>query len=168
VTLAWRANIEPGANYYWNDIPVPPELVHNGKLFGRATLTAILRPLISPFGGANYFASRLQTSLRYEVGGKWQPLLGTMLETTPAEQDARDELKKWAPVRRHGRDFTRRGGINFDGGHLQLYARVFTRDLYQFGWRHHSNAGLQEVAFVLTLWSGDDSPTIYNTSLQND
>jgi len=59
VTLAWRAYIEPGANYYWNDIPVPRELVRNGKLYGRASLTAILRPLVSPFAGANYFASRL-------------------------------------------------------------------------------------------------------------
>ena len=27
VTLAWRAQLEPGTAYYWNDIPIPPELV---------------------------------------------------------------------------------------------------------------------------------------------
>jgi hypothetical protein len=45
VTLASRAQIQPGANYYWNDIPIPPEMVRKGKLYGRASLTAILRPL---------------------------------------------------------------------------------------------------------------------------
>jgi len=34
VTLAWKAKLEPGANYYWNDIPIPPELIRNGKLSG--------------------------------------------------------------------------------------------------------------------------------------
>jgi hypothetical protein len=166
VTLAWRAQIQPGANYYWNDIPIPPEMVRNGKLYGRASLTAILRPLVSPLAGINYFSSRLQTAVRYSSGGRWQRLVGSMLESTLKEQDARDELKKWQPVRRHYRDFTNRGGIEYDGPHLQLYARVFTRDLYQFGWTHHSQAGMQDVAFVLTLWSGDGQPTIYNSMVQ--
>jgi hypothetical protein len=166
VTLAWRAHLQPGANYYWNDIPIPPELIRNKKLFGRASLTAILRPLVSPFGGANYFASRLQTSLRYPSGDDWKPLVGSMLESTLKEQDARDELMKWQPVRRHYKDFTNRGGLSFDGDHLQLYARVFTRDLYQFGWNHHSSAGPQEVAFVLTFWSADGSASIYNSTAQ--
>jgi hypothetical protein len=38
VTLAWRARLQPGANYYRNDIPIPPELQRNGKLYGRASL----------------------------------------------------------------------------------------------------------------------------------
>jgi hypothetical protein len=70
-------------------------------------------------------------------------------------------------VRRHYRDFTGRGGLGFDGAHLRLYARVFTRDLYQFGWNHHSQAGEQDVAFVLTFWSGDGQPTIYNSMVQS-
>jgi hypothetical protein len=125
VTLAWRAQLIPGTNYYWNDIPIPPELIRNGKLYGRASLTAILRPLVSPLAGANYFSSRLQTSLQYPSGDNWLSLAGSMLESTLSEQDARDELKKWQPVRRHYRDFTGRGGINFDGTRLRLYARVF-------------------------------------------
>lgn len=166
VTLAWLAQLQPGTNYYWNDIPIPPELIRNGKLYGRASLTAILRPLVSPFGGANYFSSRLQTSLQYASGDGWPSLVGSMLESTLKEEEARDELKKWQPVRRHYRDFTGRGGLGFDGAHLRLYARVFTRDLYQFGWNHHSQAGAQDVAFVLSLWGGDGEPTIYNSMVQ--
>jgi hypothetical protein len=164
VTLAWRAMLEPGPNYYWNDIPIPAELIRDGKLKGRATLTAILRPLTSPFGGANYFASRLQTSLRYKHNGDWKPLLGSMAESTLEEQDARTELKKWQPIRRHCKDFSR--GRKFSGNHFQLYARVYTRDLYQFGMRHHSQAGEQEVAFVLTLEDLDKRPSIYDNTVR--
>lgn len=166
VTLAWRAQLQAGTNYYWNDIPIPPEMIRDGKLYGRVSLTAILRPLVSPFGGANYFASRLQTSLRYPSGEDWESLVGSMQESTLKEQEARDDLKKWQPVRRHYKDFTNRAGIAFSGTHLQLYARVFTRDLYQFGWNHHSQAGVQDVAFVLTLWSGDGQPAIYNSMVR--
>lgn len=166
VTLAWRASLVAGANYYWNEIPIPPEMIRDGKLFGRAKLTAVLRPLLSPFGGANYFASRLQTSLRYPKNGKWEPLVGTMLESTLKEQDARKELRKWQPVRCHYKDFAKGEGLGFDGNHLQLYARVYMRDLYQFGLTHHSQAGPQEVAFVLTLSSGDGAPSIYNSMVQ--
>ena len=89
-----------------------------------------------------------------------------MLESTLPETNAREELKKWQPVRRHYKDFSRGKGLAFDGDHLQLYARVFTRDLYQFGWNHHSQAGAQEVAFALTLWSGEGQKSIYNSTAQ--
>jgi hypothetical protein len=166
VTLAWRAQLNAGSNYYWNDIPIPPELVVRGKLSGRASLTAILNPLVSPFGGANYFASRLQVSLQYPDGDGWKSLLGSMEESTLTENAARDELMKWQPVRRHVRDFTKRGGLKFDGSSMRLYARVFTRDLYQYRWTHHSSAGPQDVAFVLTLSGLDGSPSIYDSMVQ--
>lgn len=167
VTLTWRAHMQPGAAYHWNNIPIPPELVRNGKLYGRASLTAILRPLVSPFGGANYYASRLQTSLRYQDGDEWKALLGSMKESTLTEAEAREDLKKWQPVRRHCRDFMKRSGLGFSGNSFQLYARVFTRDLYQFKWKHHSEAGPQEAAFVLSLTApeGDDG-AIYNSMVQ--
>ena len=167
VTLAWRARLEPGTAYYWNDIPIPPELVRNGRLFGKARLTAILNPLVSPFSGANYFSSRLETSLQYvdKQGAEWRSLLGSMKESTIRENDAREELKKWYPVRRHSADFTRRGR-QFARHSFRLYARVYTRDIFQFGWRHHSQAGPQEAAFVLTLWSGEKRRSIYDSTVQ--
>jgi hypothetical protein len=57
-------------------------------------------------------------------------------------------------------------GISFGGNHLRVYARVFTRDIYQFGWSNHRQAGPQEAAFVLTLWSGDERISIYNSMTQ--
>lgn len=167
VTLAWRANLEPGLAYYWNEIPVPPEIVKDGKLHGRARLTAVLRPLVSPYGGANYFSSRLQVSLMHaNPKGKWVPLLGSMAESTLAEQDARAELRKWQPVRRHANDFSRGRGHAFSGRHLKLFARVFMRDLYQFGWTNQSQAGAQEVAFALTLWGKHGPDSIYDSTAQ--
>lgn len=167
VILAWNAQIRPGAYYYWNDIPIPPELIRNGKLYGCASLTAILNPLISPFSGANYFASRLQTSLQYRNSKGWGNLLGSMQESSLPEHDSREYLKKWNPVRHHFRDFSKRAGIGFMGDRFRLCARVYTRDLYQFGWNHHSEAGPQEVAFVLSLSAPDkEGESLYNSIVQ--
>ena len=168
VTLAWRAKLEPGVSYYWNDIPIPPELIRNGKLFGKARLTAVLNPLVSPYGGANYFASRLETSLQYvnKPGGDWTSLLGSMNESTIPEKEARNRLKKWHPIRRHSQKFTSRGGRKYFGNNFRLYARVYTRDLYQFGWNNHEQAGPQEAAFVLTLSSGEQHRSIYDSTVQ--
>jgi hypothetical protein len=167
VTLAWRAQLEPGAQYYWNDIPIPPELVRDGRLVGRVSLTAILRPMVSPFGGANYFASRLETSIRRRWNDKWQSIAGSMMESSLSEHEAREELKKWQPVRRHYADFSTGAGLAFSGDHLQLYARIYMRDLYQFGYQHHSQAGLQDVAFVLTFWGAEGDLGIYNSMVHS-
>jgi hypothetical protein len=67
---------------------------------------------------------------------------------------------------RHYRDFANRGGLKFDGEYLRLFARVYIRDLYQFGWNNHNQAGAQDVAFVLTLSSEDGQSTIYNSMVQ--
>jgi hypothetical protein len=167
VTLAWRSSLLPGYAYYWNDIPIPPELVHNGKLRGKAKLTAILNPIVSDLGESNYFSTRLQVALQYQrVDGKWNNLLGSMKEDKVRETDARADLAKWHPVRRHVRDFSKRGGIGFDGSAIRLHARVFARDLFQFDKVHHSELGEQEVAFVLTLSDGSDSSAIYNSMAQ--
>jgi hypothetical protein len=167
VTLAWRAKLKPGFAYYWNDLPIPPELIRDGKLLGRGRLTAILCPLVSGTGGPNYFASRLQVALQYQqTNGSWGNLLGTMKEDKTAELDARSDLAKWHPVRRLTRDFTRRGGIGFRGTTLRLHARVFARDLFQFGFQTHHDMGEREVAFVLTLADGSNDPGIYNSMAQ--
>lgn len=167
VALTWTAQLLPGVAYYWTGIPIPPEMVHNGKLLGRATLTAVLKPVVSPFAETNYFATRLETSLQQPAkNGEWKSLLGSMMESTLPENDARENLKKWQPLRRHCRDFTKGGGLAFSGNQLRLYARVYARDLYQFGWQSNSDVGAQEVAFVLTLRGPNDEPSIYNSTAQ--
>ena len=167
VTLAWKAALRPGTAYYWRDIPIPAELTRGGKLFGRAGLTAILNPLVSPFGGPNYFATRLETSLQYRDGrGQWKSLLGSMRESKAPEQDARSDLAKWHPVRRARRDFTKRAGLQFAGDDMRLYARVYARDLYQFGYQNHSDLDSQEAVFVLTFTAADESAPIYDTMAQ--
>lgn len=167
VTLAWRAKLRPGYAYYWNDLPIPSELIRNGKLVGSGKLTAILTPVVSPTGGPNYFVTRLQVALQYQqINGSWGNLLGTMKEDKAAELDARIDLAKWHPVRRMMRDFSKRGGIGFRGTNFRLHARVFARDLFQFGFASHHELGEQEAAFVLTLSDGSDSSGIYNSMAQ--
>lgn len=164
VTLAWRAQLSPGHAYYWRDLPIPPEMVKGGKLSGRGRLTAVLRPLVSPMASSNYFATRLETALQYPKGDdEWDNLLGTMKESSLTELEARAELAKWQPVRRHSRTFD---GLKFRGNQFRLYARVFARDLYQFNYSHQSEIGPQEVAFVLTLWDADGSDTIHDSTVR--
>lgn len=164
VTLAWCAELRPGIAYYFNDIPIPPELVRDRKLFGKASLTAILRPLTSPEGGPNYFATRLQVALQYTgANGKVKNLCGSMREDKDKEMDARQEHGKWHPIRRHVRDFTKKSGIAFSGDKMKLFARVFARDLYQFELDGNADLKGQEVAFVLTLSDGREDSAIYNS-----
>lgn len=89
-----------------------------------------------------------------------------MKEDRTAELTARDDLAKWHPVRRHTRDFSKRGGIGFSGTSMRLNARIFARDLFQFGHTSHHDLGEQEVAFVLTLTDGSDTDAIYNSMAQ--
>lgn len=46
---------------------------------------------------------------------------------------------------------------------MRLNARVFTRDLYQFGLNDHHELPEQEIAFVLTFQAPEDAPSIYNS-----
>lgn len=164
VTLAWRAKLRPGAAYYWNDLPIPPEMILGGKLSGRGRLTAILNPLVSPQASSNYFSTRLETALQFpKSADKWDNLLGTMQESSLTELEARGQLSKWQPVRCHSKEFD---GLNFSGNHFRLYARVYSRDLYQYGFSHQSEIGPQEVAFVLTLWSADGADTIHDSTVR--
>jgi hypothetical protein len=139
-------------------------MLDNGKIKGEITLTAIIKPLVSELAGDNYFATRLQCSLQHvSVEGKVKNLLGTMRESTDKEINSRQELAKWSPVRHHTKSFS---GVSVDSNKIRLYARIFTRDLYQFGYSTHHELDEQEVAFVLTFRSDDNDPSIYNSMKQ--
>lgn len=161
VTLAWVSKLKAGSNYYWNDLPIPPEMISSGKLLGRASLTAIIKPIVSDLGGVNYFATRLQVALQAKgPSGSIVNLLGSMQEAKIKEEDARKDLSKWSPIRRHANSFS---GRSVQPGSMRLNARIFTRDLYQFGLTDHHELPEQEVAFVLTFHAPDDAPSIYNS-----
>jgi hypothetical protein len=161
VTMTWQAALEPGFEYHWNDIPVPGEMMQAGRLLGGAALTAVLEPLVSPFAGPNYFSTRVEVALQHkDAHGRWKNLLGTMKESTLAEQEARNELKKWHPIRHHKKDSFRKEA---SGGVLRLRARLYTRDLYQPGLPARSSMKPQRVAFVLTLKSPEGDSSIYDS-----
>lgn len=46
---------------------------------------------------------------------------------------------------------------------MRLHARIYTRDLYQFGLNSHHELEKQEVAFVLTFEAPNGEPSIYNS-----
>ena len=163
-TLVWTGSLRAGLWHYWEDIPIPPELVTKGKLKGKVALTAILRPKVSELGSANYFATRLQVALQYtKPNGTMGNLAGSMKESTDTEQQARAEHAKWNPVRHHTSNISR--GKAFSGDTLRVCARVFARDLYQYGISMNAELEESEVAFVLTLSAPPEKSdtSIYNS-----
>lgn len=163
-TFVFRAELQPGVAYYWN-IPTPPALLKDGKLVGGFKLTAILEPLRSKTGTENYFASRLETNLQFKNRqNKTQAILGKLDENEVAEQEARTDHRKWQPVR-HFPLFRIPKGWSQSGDMMRLYARVYTRDRFQFDWSANEDAPLQRVAFVLSLAAPDGDENFYNAAV---
>ena len=168
VTLLWTGELKSKFNYHWDDIPIPDGMLVDGKIKGEGALTAVLQPLVSPFGMANYFSSRIEVTLQHRIWKntadgpieEWGNLLGTMKESTIRETEARSELAKWNPVRHHKREMR---GITTRGSDLRVRARVYTRDLYQPTLPDFDNVPPQKVALVLSLTSSTKTSSAYDS-----
>ena len=176
VTLTWHSKLEVGQSYYWQEIPIPPSLIRDGKLCGRGKLTAILSPYSVPSEGSpylllsqetdsNYFSARLAVALQYRKDGQdgKKGKKGNLIDSKKGkilpDHDAKVKLHTWSPVRHHYGPLD--SGINPSKGTMQLYARVYTRDPYQnkeVAGKHPS----LEVAFVLSLSSDSSDGDVYN------
>jgi len=133
-------------------------MIADGKIHGTVTLTTIHQPLCNEEGGPNYFATRVGSALQYLTPkGKPESLVGSQeIEDTP---ERREEFK-WQPTRRISR---RIRGIGFTGRSLRLYARMFARNVEQFGYRANADLPETETVFVMTFSDGSKSPRIYNS-----
>ncbi|QFT29624.1 hypothetical protein FIV00_03965 [Labrenzia sp. THAF82] len=166
VTLQWRASLRPSAAYYW-ELPIPESLKRTGKLKGTGALTAILNPLpmVTDYAGPNYFSVRLATALQYQRGktpknaAKFHNLLGSLDTGKITEQEARSFDHKWSPIRHHKNDFQ---GVSFESDMLRIYARIYARDLYLYGYSSADEIPEMETIFVLSLGTGDENDDVYN------
>ncbi len=166
VTLQWRASLRPSAAYYW-ELPIPESLKRTGKLKGTGALTAILNPhpMVTDYAGPNYFSVRLATALQYQRGktkknaAKFHNLLGSLDTGKITEQEARALDHKWSPIRHHNNDFQ---SVSFEGDMLRIYARIYARDLYLYGYSGADEIPEMETVFVLSLGTGDENDDVYN------
>lgn len=166
VTLQWRASLRPGAAYYW-ELPIPESLKRTGKLKGTGVLTGILNPhpMVTDYAGPNYFSVRLATALQYQRGktktnaAKFNNLLGSLDTGKITEQEARALDHKWSPIRHHRNDFQ---GVRFEGDMLRIYARIYARDLYLYGYTGTDEIPEMETVFVLSVGTGDENDDVYN------
>lgn len=166
VTLQWRASLRPSAAYYW-ELPIPESLKRTGKMKGTGVLTAILNPhpMVTDYAGPNYFSVRLATALQYQRGktkknaAKFHNLLGSLDTGKITEQEARALDHKWSPIRHHRNDFQ---SVSFEGDMLRIYARVYARDLYLYGYAGVGEIPEMETVFVLSLSTGDENDDVYN------
>lgn len=163
VTLAWSAKVRPGYNYYWDDIPIPSQIISEGRLKGFGALTVVLNPIVNPEIGENYFATRVTAALQYRSrAGATTRLLGSVeAEDTAPELDARADYHKWQPIRHDARDFSRRP-LTYSGDTFRLYARAYARDPESLGYAGNADFGELEVSIVLSLSDGSTSSDIYN------
>lgn len=166
VTLQWRASLRPSAAYYW-ELPIPESLKRTGKLKGTGALTAILNPhpMVTDYAGPNYFSVRLAAALQYQRGktkknaAKFHNLLGSLDTGKITEQEARSLDHKWSPIRHHKNDFQ---SVSFEGDMLRIYARIYARDLYLYGYSGADEIPEMETVFVLSLGTGDENDDVYN------
>jgi hypothetical protein len=164
VTFVFHSNLKPGVQYYWDGIRIPPELVRDGKLYGRVSLTTVHEPLCNANGGPSYIASRVAASIQYpNAKGEFVRLLGSKeFEDTP-EVRARLEEYKWQPLRREYRDFTQRGGIGFEGESFRIYARAYARDIGQFGYKSNAAIPAIETVFVVSFYDDSTTTKLYDS-----
>jgi hypothetical protein len=162
VTLQWKASLRDRASYYW-ELPIPSALLSNGRLRGKARLTAILNPhpMVDEFAGPNYFSARLNTAVQYPKGDGYANLLGSMDTDKVPEMIARAVDHKWCTVRNHYKDFSSRGH-QVHGANLRIYARIYTRDHYVYGYTSADQVPPLEAVFVLSLSGIDEGDDIYN------
>jgi hypothetical protein len=118
--------------------------------------------MVSASLAGNYFSARIEVALQYASRkGKMQNLLGSVQMDEKTEASARAELHKWNPVRRHAKDFLGRGR-SFSGNSFRLRARVYARDIYQFGMKRNEDIPALNVTFALTLSDGSSTSDLYN------
>jgi hypothetical protein len=170
VTLAVTASLKAGYLYHWEDIPIPRELVRDGKLRGFVSLTTVHRPLCNAEGGPSYIASRVAAAVQYQnATGGYQKLIGSKENEDTLESTARVEEFKWQPLRREVRNFSKRG-LTFSGASFRLYARVYGRNISQFGYRVNNDIPEIETVFLVTFSDGSRSSGLFNSmasSLRN-
>jgi hypothetical protein len=77
--------------------------------------------------------------------------------------EARSEEFKWQPFRRDCRDLTKRGGIGFSGNSFRIYARLFSRNIEQFGFRSNTELPDIDTVFLVTFSDGSNNAGLYNS-----
>lgn len=62
-------------------------------------------------------------------------------------------------IRHHEKEFR---SVGFDGDTLRVYAGIYARDLYQYGYSSMDVTPEMDTVFVLSLGTDDDDDDIYN------
>lgn len=121
-----------------------------------------MKPKTSESLGRHYFSTRLQTSLKAtRISGSTVDLIKRPSQAALSQKE-KDDLK-WNPVRHQRSKLS--GKIIPDS--VRLYARVFSRDLYQFDIKTHHELGEQEVAFVLTFKKPGAGDALYHSAIRD-
>lgn len=164
-TLIWKSKLRRGTPFDW-EFSIPPSLLKTGNLKGHCAFTAILNPhpLISEEAGLNYFGVRAQAGFqvqRIDRGGTIKN--HSLIETNKVmvtEQRLREQYYKWSPTKHSKRSFDI--GLPYGYQDFRVHARIYIRDLYLFSRFRAEEIDSFELAFALSIGTGDKNDDVYS------
>lgn len=166
VRMIFKKQLRAGWRYYWQEIPIPPTLRRGNKICGRVSLTVIHQPICVTEGGPSYISTRIGCAIQYpNRRGQFQRLVGMKENDDTGESQARSTEYKWQPTYKVAREFTKNGGITSSGSSFRLYARLFGRNMSQFGYLTNDQIPPLETVFIVSFSDGSDSDAIYDSTI---
>lgn len=164
-TLIWNLSLRQGSKFDWK-FSIPGSLLKTGKLKGNCDFTAILNPypFISTQAEMNYFSVRFEAGLQVQryVNSDGRIKNFSLVESSMVkftEKHLREKFNKWSPTKNVKKSFdidVLHGCVGF-----RVHARIYTRDAYLYEGSESEEADSFELAFVLSIGTGDKNDDVY-------
>lgn len=157
-TMLFELDIVDNMKWRKTPYPIPPSLLHNGKLRGEVIMTVAYAPPLDPAAGAEYVRFNVDVGFgTFTPNPDGEPRFkGCVpaegeLGTTGLEEAQVEHGGKWSPVKVYRRRFPK--GVAGDTWGLQ--ATILRRAI-----EHHLAQPLR-VVIAITLRALDDNPNVY-------
>ncbi|MFZ6800085.1 S8 family anti-phage peptidase IteS [Undibacterium sp. Di24W] len=157
-TMLFELDIVDSMKWRKAPFPIPPSLIHEGKLKAEILITAVYAPPVDPTKGAEYVRfnvdvgfGRLSTNAKGNLAFQGCVPIEGELGTTGFEEAQVEHGGKWSPVKTYRRSFPKGATGNVWALQATLLRRAFEPPLAQ----------PLRVVIVVTLRSLDGNPNVY-------
>jgi subtilisin family serine protease len=157
-TMLFELDIVDSMKWRKAPFPIPPSLIHEGKLKAEVLITAVYAPPLDPSKGAEYVRfnvdvgfGRLSTNAKGNLAFQGCIPAEGELGTTGFEEAQVEHGGKWSPVKTYRRSFSKGAAGNTWALQATLLRRAFEPPLAQ----------PLRVVIAVTLRSLDGNPNVY-------
>lgn len=157
-TMLFELDIVDSMKWRKSPFPIPPALIHEGKLKAEVIITAVYAPPVDPSKGAEYVRfnvdvgfGRLSTNANGNLAFQGCVPAEGELGTTGFEEAQIEHGGKWSPVKTYRRSFRKGAAGNVWALQATLLRRAFEPQLAQ----------PLRVVIAVTLRSLDGNPNVY-------